>query len=248
MSPFDYIKCYSGGGSAACRNRGHRPRRAPRQDRPRRGMKGDSHVVRHLDLTRSRPPWQASRTSSPRRWRDPVTGAYPAEHSDEPPAGLNSCAETRTGPAGGDPARPAPAARAATAAACGVPARNNQARVSCRIASGTGADPLSGTTGTLRQPSGRPAQATRPRRPARLSASAGPARRAPGAPGRRLVALRSFLRFRTRGKWLQGDIRATALSGRTPLSTCLSEGPTSRWRMVNQEGRARLRPTSQERS
>jgi len=70
----------------------------------------------------------------------------------------------------------------------------------------------------------------------------------PAPPGRRLVALRSFLRFRTRGKWLQGDLRATALSGRTPLSTCLSEGPTSRWRVVNQEGRARLRPTSQERS
>ena len=62
MPPFDYIKCYSGGGSAACRNRGHRPRRAPRQDRPRREVKGDSHVVRHLDLTRFRPPWQASRT------------------------------------------------------------------------------------------------------------------------------------------------------------------------------------------
>ncbi len=50
------------------------------------------------------------------------------------------------------------------------------------------------------------------------------------------------------GKWLQGDLRATVLNGRTPLSTCLSAGPTSRWRVVNQEGRARLRPTSQERS
>ena len=93
--------------------------------------------MRHLDLTRFRPPWQASRTCSRRPRREPATGAYPAERMDEPPAGLVSCAGTRTGPAGGDPARLAPAARAAIAAACGVPARNNPAGVSCRIASGT---------------------------------------------------------------------------------------------------------------
>ena len=74
---------------------------------------------------------------------------------DELPAGLISCAGTRTGLAGGDPARLAPAARAAIAAACGVPARSNLAGVSCRIASGTGADLLSGTAGMGRQLSGR---------------------------------------------------------------------------------------------
>jgi hypothetical protein len=153
MTSSDYIEYYSCGRSAAGRNREHRQRMAPHQDRPRRRVKGDSHVVRHLDLTRFRLPWQASRTCSRRPRREPATGAYPAEHTGEPPAGLVSCAGTRTGLAGGDLARLAPAAPAAIAA-CGIPARSNPAGVSCRIARGTRADLPSGTAGMLRRLSG----------------------------------------------------------------------------------------------
>jgi len=147
---FNYIECYGGVRSVACRNREHRQRRAPHQDRPRRGVKGDSHVARHLDLTRFRPPWQAPRTCSRRPRREPATGVYPAERMDELPVGLVSCAGTRTGLPGGDLARLAPAARAAIAAR-GIPGRNNPAGVSCRIARGTRADLPSGTAGMPRR-------------------------------------------------------------------------------------------------
>jgi hypothetical protein len=50
--------------------------------------------------------------------------------------------------------------------------------------------------------------------------------------------------------WFIALIRASSrmLCRVTVPPTCLSEGPTSRWRVVNQEGPARPRPTSQERS